>query len=114
MTGVHSAASGSIPTEQASNVAPQADLAATMFPERWAEALNLTGKRGNNRRRMIRRQAENEVIMIGLRATGASCGSCEHRDRRDGKLICDLDSDFHGYVIVKSDGLCPCFQKADR
>lgn len=87
-------------------------LAAKMFPDRWALALQATGKKGSNRRRMIRRQAENEVVLIGLRAVGAKCGTCDHRSKRDGGLICDLDSDFYGYVRVKADHLCARFKKA--
>jgi len=82
------------------------DLAAQMFPDRWAMALRTPGKKGSNRRRMIRRQAENEVVLIGLRAIGAACGTCDHRGRHDGALICDRDSDFYGYVRVKPDNLC--------
>lgn len=86
------------------------DLAAAMFPAEWAAASRATGKRAQNRRRSLRRQAEYESAMVPLRAAGRSCGSCDSFEKAPFPtkgMICDAESDFHGYTRAEATGLCP-------
>lgn len=47
--------------------------------------------------------------MAPLIASGASCASCKHRVKygMTKDPICELDSDWEGYVTVKLTDLCP-------
>lgn len=88
------------------------EIAAELYPERWQAALKVPGKRGQSRRRSLRRQAENEIVLRGLRADGASCLTCKHRGSyplKPTQPTCDLESDFHGYALTRLDDLCVRF-----
>jgi len=65
----------------------------------------LTGKKRANARRALRTHAETHDKMAALPAT-ARCGTCEHRANREGVMICDLESDFHGYMKVRAEHVC--------
>ena len=79
--------------------------AAELWPDRWAQMETLTGKRRANARRALRENAETHDKMAALPAT-ARCGTCEHRARREGVMICDLESDFRGYMKVSDEHVC--------
>lgn len=86
-----------------------AALAAEVFPEKWAAATAMTGKAGGKRRATLRRQAKETVKVRELRAAGASCGSCVNRGtypHKPVRMVCALDSDFHGYALTEATGLC--------
>lgn len=90
-------------------IADERALAANFYPEEWAVALIITGKRGNHRRAELRKRAIADAIMIPLRNAGASCSNCSSRLRNPGMmkgLFCDLDSDLHGYMETRPDALC--------
>lgn len=85
---------------------------AIRFPLEWARA-NDPAKRGrskarNNLRRRYRAIVELETFVSGN--PSASCVSCVHStsDPTPGirGLTCDLDSDFHGYQMVRADHVC--------
>ncbi len=69
---------------------------------------------GEKRRRKAKREREDavlRVIMAGLRAAGASCGTCKHFSPypgpgKDGQHICEMTSDYQGYTMATADGLC--------
>lgn len=85
-------------------------LAASMFPRLWAEAERLTGRKRRERRRSLRRRAEYEAAMIRLREAGRSCATCSSFEKAPFPakgMICDADSDFHGYTKAEATGLCP-------
>lgn len=85
------------------------ELASTIFPDRWARVASLTGRKGQEARRTLRRQAESEIILRPLRAAGASCGSCKFRGKHPhmrAQPTCDIHSDFHGYALTTLDRLC--------
>ena len=66
-----------------------------------------------------RRRAKNEAHRraveaqcAALKAAGSFCSNCAHcspypTPGRKGEVICDLDSDFHGYAITKPERVCP-------
>ena len=82
--------------------------AAAMFPADWARMESLTGKKRSRLRALLRNRAD---YMAGLEMLPeeASCLTCEHRGQypTDKRMVCDLDSDFHGYQIVQPDYRCP-------
>lgn len=99
-----------VPTEQ--ELDAQHALAASMFPQEWARALTVPGKRGSRQRASLRHRAVAEVRMRELRAIGSSCANCDNRVSTPWtdparRWACDLRSDFHGYQITQLDGLCP-------
>lgn len=62
-------------------------------------------------------QREYDAEIAALRATGASCGSCKHitpYPYRAGGFHCSLQSDWEGYTIVTTAGLCLQFNKKDQ
>ena len=63
--------------------------------------------------RKAKREAQADLhqrVMANLRAYGASCETCKHRERApiglSGKWHCSLGSDFHSFQIVKLTHLC--------
>jgi hypothetical protein len=65
----------------------------------------------NSKQRSRKRRDEAAALLIAkLRSKSASCANCKHRTSRPtdapGKLICDVKSDFAGYVIVQPTDLC--------
>lgn len=90
-------------------LADERALAASFYPDEWAVALMITGKRGGHRRADLRKRAIADAIMIPLRNVGASCSNCSSRLRNPGMtkgLFCDMDSDFHGYMPTAPNALC--------
>lgn len=87
-------------------------LAARMFPREWAAVEHKVG--ASKKRQQLRQRAEQEVVWrkvkAELDAKGATCGNCRHCSpypmSRNGELSCDLDTDFHGYAIVKPTHVC--------
>lgn len=73
------------------------------------------GSPGEKRRRKAKRERELAAYALALAAvksTGATCSTCANYIRA-GDLkehACDLDSDFHGYAIVKPHYVCPRYQ----
>jgi len=51
-------------------------------------------------------------MVAQLRSDGACCGYCAHKGYTMNKrqMTCDLESDFYGYMPVRSDHVCPRFQ----
>lgn len=72
----------------------------------------MTGKSAGERARRARKRAEKEAIaktkLDALRARGCCCGTCAHFGfiPLDPRKCCDLRSDFEGYAIASSSGLC--------
>lgn len=90
-------------------------LAAEIFPERWAIAQALKGKRGRNMRCKVRNQAEHERDMRPLRAAGRNCASCRSFQKGPpgiNGMTCAAESDFRGYTLATADGLCPMWKPA--
>jgi hypothetical protein len=57
------------------------------------------------------RAAENARVCAALRAQGNCCAVCEHKGYRlAAAMVCELDSDFEGYVQVKPDHVCHRFE----
>ena len=72
---------------------------------------------GEKRRRQAMRARERlayEAAIAPLRVAGHSCSRCAHWDKasepRKGG-VCELDSDFHGYVYTAADDVCPHFKQ---
>lgn len=91
-------------------------LAQQMFPQQWAWAnAKPTGR--SRARRNLRQRVVGELKMRELRAAGCSCATCENfapmpgPSSGNGKMICELGSDFHGYQIATADGLCTAWSK---
>lgn len=85
-----------------------AELAEQTFPAEWAKARAMTGKKGQRLRATIRKRARHDKRLHELQLAGASCGDCANRGRRGDVKgpICELQSDFHGYVSVGLSDLC--------
>lgn len=71
---------------------------------------------GEKRRRKAKREREQAAYAAAvalLRTAGASCATCKHRGigPTDIGLICEIDSDFHGYATVKMTDLCPSYSR---
>jgi hypothetical protein len=72
---------------------------------------------GEKRRRQAKRARDAtayEAAMAPLRAAGASCATCRHNAPMPGPergRHCAIDSDFHGYTVVKPDGLCALYSR---
>lgn len=91
------------------DIEAQRALAQEMFPRAWAESLELPGFKRRRRQKALRDRAAYETKLAPLKAAGATCASCAHRGLRPGQSvrdICDLQSDFHGYVRVRMTDLC--------
>lgn len=66
-------------------------------------------------RRMTKRKQERiayEATCAALKSGGASCANCGNCSPypgpgNKGQIICDLDSDFHGYAVTKPERVCP-------
>lgn len=91
---------------------PRSKLAAVMFPKEWARAVAMTGKGASKKRQKLRQAAERQVKLDALRRSGAACATCNSFERRkpypgwkDGPW-CSYESDFHGTVLAKPNGLC--------
>lgn len=76
------------------------------------------GAKARRQRTRERRAAEYRAKLALVRAAhpAARCGNCHwfekhpyHADNPP-QFICRADSDFSGYAIVPSDGLCPGWQ----
>ena len=83
-------------------------LAAKMYPVEWARIVNKTGEQARRRRQNLRQHAKAAVQLAALRERGAKCENCDGFSRKEAghKNVCLADTDFHGYAIVKPDGLC--------
>lgn len=83
------------------------DLAAKYFPDSWTAAQE-PGK--SKKRNQLRNAAENMQKKECLRSQGASCANCSYLGtaqlRGKTEMICELDSDFHGYSLTKPEHLC--------
>lgn len=90
-------------------------LAAKIFPDEWARWYKVRGTTAQRQRQRLRKAAEIEVnVMRPLRAAGASCATCRSfKHRIDVGNYCSAESDFHGYVLAKSKGLCPLWHKKE-
>lgn len=91
------------------------DLAAKLYPAEWASASRMTGRKGQARRARLRQQAVYEMRLRPLREAGASCLTCANRTKVGGVgQTCDIDSDFHGYAVIKDPSTQLCTDWADR
>jgi hypothetical protein len=79
----------------------QREAASLLFPEAWAATLVMPGWRRRRRQAGLRKAAVAELL-----PPDASCANCSNRGRRGKLLVCELDSDFHGYVVVQADARC--------
>lgn len=66
---------------------------------------------GEKRRRQAKRERERvayeaAIAALPAEATCATCSHCRKYPHKP-KLSCELDSDFHGYAIVKPSDRCP-------
>ena len=72
---------------------------------------------GEKRRRAAKRQREHvsyAEAMIPLRAAGASCETCLHRNKippEYRRSYCDLESDHTGYMPVTPTYLCSRYER---
>ncbi len=82
--------------------------AQAMFPDDWARMEAMTGKKRQRLKASLRHRADYEHG-LSLLPKGATCETCKHRGKypTDGRPICELDSDFHGYATVKLTHRCP-------
>lgn len=71
-------------------------------------------KKRNKMRREAAADEAREVILSPLRERGETCASCWHYRQVAGmpKRICDLDSDFSGFVTPKPTDLCARWRPA--
>ncbi len=73
---------------------------------------NTPAARASEARRRERKRLEAEAKLRALRETGASCVVCRsYRTKQPFPgwthgAWCAADSDFHGYAVAQSDGLC--------
>lgn len=70
------------------------------------------GPEAKQRRREKRERAaiEYRAAISAMRSAGKSCANCRHFGRAPIGLkdrICDLDSDFDGYVVKMPGDVCP-------
>lgn len=88
------------------------DAIAARFPREWARANDPNRRNGSKARNNLRRRyrltiAHDEFVAAN---PSANCGNCAHSKCAPGLgiqgLACLLDSDFHGYQIVKSGDVC--------
>lgn len=71
------------------------------------------GEKARRRRYRERKLAEHNVAMDAFAAAGANCGNCQHRGRHSHfGPVCDLKSDWEGYVRVTLDYLCATHKRA--
>lgn len=92
----------------------QRELARKMFPAEWAQAERMTdGFKRRRRLKNLRDRAVYKLAVDELRAAGKSCALCTgYITTPPGltfKHACAAESDFHGYVEAKDDGICPKF-----
>lgn len=81
------------------------DLAAYMFPSIWPKIRDAPGK--SKTRQQYRQRAEKQVKLDDLSGAGCSCASCGAFQRIASiGMICEVGSDFNGYLTAKADGLC--------
>jgi hypothetical protein len=89
---------------------PRDALAAQLFPKEWAAVAAKAG--ASKKRQQLRQRAEHVDAVNALRAKGASCASCVgFRPTPSAAGLkfahhCTAESDFHGYVEARADGLC--------
>ncbi|WP_332690020.1 hypothetical protein [Devosia sp.] len=85
-------------------------LAAEMYPAEWRRAeQDMNGPRRRRKLKQLRERAAHETKLAPLKAAGASCATCKHH-RRHAELrkhICEVQSDFSGYVATLPTDLCP-------
>jgi hypothetical protein len=64
-------------------------------------------RKAADRAKTERKQAFRAGVVGRLRASGHTCGDCQHRGERFGAgPVCELASDFHGYTRVALTDLC--------
>ena len=88
---------------------PATDAAiAIRFPSEWARANDTRLRNRSKARQQLRQRYRIALEMDALRAANphAKCANCSNRGSWNGKMICDLDSDFGGYAITDPASLC--------
>lgn len=78
-------------------------------------AKNSPARKARLQARHLATAAEERRLSKDLMAQGHSCSTCEHKGwRGPAELICELDSDFYGYVRVKPGHVCSRFKSAHQ
>lgn len=65
------------------------------------------GEKRRRKAKRIREQAAYAAAVAAVRATGASCSTCQHWIKSPVGRACDLESDFEGYTLRKAEDVCP-------
>lgn len=74
------------------------------------------GEKRRRKAKAVRKRAAYEAVLAPLKAAGATCATCKHYGPRPNGLnsrICELDSDYEGYVSVKPSHLCTRYAAKD-
>lgn len=96
---------------------PDIDAAiAAAWPERWSKA-NDSRPGASKRRNKLRSQWRRAVAFEAFKAANptAQCGNCNSFKPMplDSRMHCEAESDFYGYQIATSDGLCVKWRAKD-
>lgn len=93
-----------------------ADIAAA-WPARWAKA-NASRPGASKRRNNLRRQwrLHRELTAFVAANPTAGCANCAHYRPvpHDARKCCDLDSDFHGYMMTPPEHVCTRWKDAGQ
>ena len=65
-----------------------------MFPDQWADACVMTGRKGQKRRALLRKRARHDIRMVELTAAGAVPNTSL-------ALTCELFRDWKSPVVPK-------------
>lgn len=79
-------------------------------------AKNSPARKARLKERARQRRVEEDRLCAAHRRDGASCAKCHHSDRpasMSGRMVCQLDSDFHGYAMTTPINICSRFKARD-